>query len=72
MCLDEDNMQLWFSTTNDSSLKCLDLIKRKFNNKCETNVNQPDYELDGLPWINDYYMLKNKRYVITNDSENIP
>ena len=28
MCLDEENMQLWFSNSIDSSLKCLDLFKR--------------------------------------------
>jgi len=37
-----------------------------------SSLNQPDYELQGLPWMVDYYMLKNKRYVITNNSANMP
>lgn len=77
MCLDEEFMQLWFSSANDSSLKCLDLQKRSLDNKkaaktSSTNIRQADYELEGLSWITDYHMLKNKRYIITNNSQNQP
>ena len=29
LCFDEENMKLWFASANNSSLKCLDLVKRK-------------------------------------------
>lgn len=36
------------------------------------NLRLPDYELEGLPWITEYHILKNKRYIITNNSLNQP
>ena len=38
----------------------------------EVNISQADYELQGLPWLTDYHILRNKRYVITNNSQGIP
>jgi hypothetical protein len=32
---------------------------------------QADFELQGLPWITEYHMLKNKRYIITNNSQGL-
>ena len=71
MCFDESNMHLWFSSSNDSSLKCLDLNKRSLDKIDQVNTSQADYELEGLPHINDYHILKNKRYVLTNNSDNV-
>lgn len=38
----------------------------------EFSFTQPDYELQGLPQLTDYHMLKNKRYVVTNNSLGTP
>ena len=37
----------------------------------KVNLKTPDYELEGLPWIIEYHMLKNKRYIITNNSRGV-
>lgn len=76
LCFDEENLKLWFSSGIDSSLKCLDLTKRSLDNSISENPNkislkQADYELEGLPWITEYHMLKNKRYIITKNSQNL-
>ena len=34
----------------------------------KATLRSPDYELEGLPWITEYHILKNKRYIITNNS----
>jgi hypothetical protein len=79
MKLDEINNKLWFTSTNDSSLRCMDLNKvnlDKFSKHLDgvggeneaVAPTQADFELQGLPWITEYHMLKNKRYVITNNS----
>lgn len=77
MAFDEEFLQLWFTCANDSSLKCLDLQQKSLESKKDNqddigspivNLKQADYELEGLPWITEYHMLKNKRYIITNNS----
>lgn len=70
LCFDEANLKLWFSTTTDSSLKCLDLATRQLEEAAanQTGAKQADYELAGLAWMTDYHVLKNKRYVLTNNS----
>ena len=40
----------------------------KVNSQDVMNLKYPDYELEGLPWITDYHILKNKRYIITNNN----
>lgn len=105
-CLSYDavNQKLWFATTNDSSLKHLDMKKRslakawheepeekgaaeqaaqiigaspqpvgvqRVSEPTKVNLKTPDYELEGLPWITEYHMLKNKRYIITNNSRGV-
>lgn len=68
-------MKLWFSQADTSSLKCLDLNKRSLDKQPDQNPNinlkAADYELEGLPWITDYHILKNKRYIITKNSNNL-
>lgn len=75
LCFDEENMKLWFSSVDSSSLKCLDLNKRSLDKQPDKNPNislkAADYELEGLPWITDYHILKNKRYIVTKNSNNV-
>ena len=40
--------------------------------KSDFDVKAVDFELEGLPWITEYHLLKNKRYVITNNTKNEP
>jgi hypothetical protein len=84
MSFDENNLQLWFASGMSSSLKCLDLNKRsldKINDdvpmgtkkeRSDFDIKSVDFELEGLPWITEYHLLKNKRYVITNNTKNEP
>ena len=67
-CLSHDptNKKLWFATSNDSSLKYIDLAKNR------ADVGIADYELEGLPWMTEYHLMKNKRYVITNNTLDQP
>ena len=32
-------------------------------------IQEADFELEGLPWLTEYHILKNKRYVVTNNVE---
>ena len=38
---------------------------QKIERKNIIDINNVDYELEGLPGITDYQILKNKRYIIT-------
>lgn len=38
----------------------------------DIDLKAVDFELEGLPWITDYHLLKNKRYIITNNTRNEP
>lgn len=37
----------------------------------DINLEQPDYELQGLAQITEYHILNNKRYIITNNSAGV-
>jgi len=85
MTLDEDSKLLWFSQTGDSSIKHLNLSKRNverfygtesdcYNHSLEDNldIESPDFEMGGQPHITEYHIMRNKRYVITNNTEGVP
>lgn len=66
-------------TNNNAPKKPAGIIQAANNNGTamttaidSTTLRQPDYELEGLPWITEYHILKNKRYIITNNSINQP
>ena len=63
MAYDTKFNKLWFSTQNDSSIKHIDVSKDR-----DEAAKEADYELEGLPWITEYHMMKNKRYVVTDNS----
>ena len=64
---DEVNMKLWYGTP-DSSIRCID---RSLKDGIEDDevFTKPSFELKGLPEINEYHLMNNKRYVLTNNSE---
>jgi hypothetical protein len=45
-------------------------MSSKIDNKNTIDIHSADYELEGLPGIVDYHILKNKRYIITNNDIN--
>lgn len=55
-CLRYDSLndKLWYGTPQ-STLHCLDL-----------KTKQSHLDIPGLPWLTDYSILRNKRYVLTN------
>ena len=62
MAYDTKFHKLWFASSNDSSIKHIDVAKDR------RDLQRLDYELEGLPWITEYHMMKNKRYVLTDNS----
>jgi len=78
LTFDEESNLLWFASSGDSSIKNLNLNKRSLEKlqqeKVESDVivEQPDYELQGLPSITEYHILRNKRYIVTNNSVGKP
>ena len=67
MAYDTKFDKLWFASSNDSSIKHIDVSKNR-----EDPSKEADYELEGLPWITEYHMMKNKRYVVTDNSQGQP
>ena len=74
---------MWVGTS-DSSTYCLNLKLQKDNNLLNKDRTiAPQMAIDGkffdlnssykkgLPWITDYFILKNKRYVLTLTSDKI-
>lgn len=79
--LDNQSKKLWLGTS-DSSTYCIDLKQLKDNTPFNKDITiEPFMAIDGkffylnssykkgLPWITDYYILKNKRYVLTLSSD---
>ncbi|CDW87994.1 UNKNOWN [Stylonychia lemnae] len=70
---DDINSSLWFGTP-DSSFSCIKIDHNHIDNTINRQEvkylsNNKKYK-KGLPWITEYHILKNKRYILTNTSEN--
>lgn len=79
--LDVDSQSIWTTTTNSNVSRWKiqpddNISAEKFANKTEQELAAPyrdraDYKIYGLPSIKQYKVLPNRRYVLTNDSNNL-